>query len=170
MRVKPTPGGYSGKRREQKHFLKDRNVDPCGNTICSLSIYESLLAKTEGTSPPTQLKVARPTQAKFVICDQTIETFFAWWKKHLKVYHLISRNPHGLLVQLLCGLITYLLLVIYFHQRYGQRPCVKCLRQLRWDIRHETQPPTLVHIYLVIQTDTQFSPLIFLWLLNPAIF
>ena len=99
-----------------------------------------------------------------------VETFFAWWKKHLKVYHLISRNPHGVLVQLLSGLITYLLLVIYFHQRYGQRPCVKYLRQLRWDIRHETQPPTLVHIYLVIQTDTQLSPLIFLWLLNPAIF
>ena len=50
------------------------------------------------------------------------------------------------------------------------RTCVKYLRQLRWDIRHETQPPTLVHIYLVIQTDTRFSPLIFLWLLNPAIF
>ena len=99
-----------------------------------------------------------------------VETFFAWWKKHLKVYHLISRNPHGVLVQLLSGLITYLLLVIYFHQRYGQRPCVKYLRQLRWDIRHETQPPTLVHIYLVIQTDTRLSPLIFLWLLNPAIF
>ena len=108
-----------------------------------------------------------------------VETFFAWWKKHLKVYHLtclcvarrqVSRNPHGVLVQLLSGLITYLLLVIYFHQRYGQRPCVKYLRQLRWDIRHETQPPTLVHIYLVIQTDTQLSPLIFLWLLNPAIF
>ncbi len=90
-----------------------------------------------------------------------VETFFAWWKKHLKVYHLtclcvarrqVSRNPHGVLVQLLSGLITYLLLVIYFHQRYGQRPCVKYLRQLRWDIRHETQPPTLVHIYLVIQT------------------
>ncbi len=47
-----------------------------------------------------------------------VETFFAWWKKHLKVYHLISRDPHGLLVQLLSGLITYLLLVIYFHQRY----------------------------------------------------
>ena len=99
-----------------------------------------------------------------------IETFFAWWKKHLKVYHLISRDPHGVLVQLLSGLITYLLLVIYFHQRYGQGPCVKYLRQLRWDIRHETQPPTLVHIYLVIQTDTRFSPRIFLWLLNQAIF
>ena len=99
-----------------------------------------------------------------------VETFFAWWKKHLKVYHLISRNPHGLLVQLLSGLITYLLLVIYFHQRYGQRPCVKYLRQLRWDIRHEIQPPTLVHIYLVIQTDTRFSRRIFLWLLNQAIF
>ena len=108
-----------------------------------------------------------------------VETFFAWWKKHLKVYHLtclcvarrqVSRNPHGLLVQLLSGLITYLLLVIYFHQRYGQRPCVKYLRQLRWDIRHEIQPPTLVHIYLVIQTDTRFSRRIFLWLLNQAIF
>ena len=99
-----------------------------------------------------------------------VETFFAWWKKHLKVYHLISRNPHGVLVQLLCGLITYLLLVIYFHQRYGQRPCVKYLRQLRWDIRHETQPPILVHIYLVIQTDTRFSQRVFLWLLNQAIF
>ena len=42
-----------------------------------------------------------------------IETFFAWWKRHLKVYHLISRNPHGVLLQLLAGLATYLLLVLY---------------------------------------------------------
>ena len=44
-----------------------------------------------------------------------IETFFAWWKRHLKVYHLISRSQYGVLNQLLAGLITYLLLVIYFH-------------------------------------------------------
>ncbi len=42
-----------------------------------------------------------------------IEKFFAWWKRHLKVYHLIARSPYGLMVQLLAGLITYLLLAIY---------------------------------------------------------
>jgi IS4 transposase len=36
----------------------------------------------------------------------TIESFFAWWKRHLKVYHLIARSPYGLLVQILAGLIT----------------------------------------------------------------
>ena len=66
-----------------------------------------------------------------------IETFFAWWKKHLEVYHLISRNPHGVLLQLLAGLVTYLLLVLYFQQRYGERPSLRRLRQLRWQIRQE---------------------------------
>jgi site-specific recombinase XerD len=35
-----------------------------------------------------------------------IETFFGWWKRHLKVYHLIARSKYGLMVQLLGGLIT----------------------------------------------------------------
>ncbi len=35
-----------------------------------------------------------------------IETFFGWWKRHLKRYHLIARSPYGLMVQLLGGLIT----------------------------------------------------------------
>jgi len=42
-----------------------------------------------------------------------IETFFGWWKQHLRVYHLIARSKHGLMVQILAGLITYLLLAIY---------------------------------------------------------
>lgn len=66
-----------------------------------------------------------------------IETFFAWWKRHLKVYHLISRNAHGVLVQLLAGLITYLLLVLYFEVEYGKRPSIARLRQLRWQMRQE---------------------------------
>jgi IS4 transposase len=33
-----------------------------------------------------------------------IENFFAGWKKHLKVYHLIARSEHGLMVQILSGL------------------------------------------------------------------
>lgn len=66
-----------------------------------------------------------------------IETFFAWWKRHMKVYHLISRNQHGVLLQLLAGLITYLLLVLYFGCRYGERPSIARLRQLRWQMRQE---------------------------------
>ena len=66
-----------------------------------------------------------------------IETFFAWWKQHLDVYHLLSRNPHGVLLQLLAGLVTYLLLVLYFHQQFGERPSIRRLRELRRHIRRE---------------------------------
>jgi IS4 transposase len=37
-----------------------------------------------------------------------IEIFFGWWKRHLKVYHLISRSQYGLMLQMLAGLITYI--------------------------------------------------------------
>jgi len=67
-----------------------------------------------------------------------IELFFAWWKRHLKVYHLISRNPHGVLLQVLAGLVTYLLLVLYFDQQFGERPSIRRLRELRRHIRRET--------------------------------
>jgi len=33
-----------------------------------------------------------------------IEKFFGWWKRHLRVYHLIARSKHGLMVQILSGL------------------------------------------------------------------
>ena len=52
-----------------------------------------------------------------------IETLFGWWKRHLKVYHFISRNPHGLLLQLLGSLITYLLLILYCYRLYGCENC-----------------------------------------------
>ena len=58
-------------------------------------------------------------------------------KHHLDVYHLISRNPHGVLLQLLAGLVTYLLLVLYFDQQWGERPSIRRLRQLRRNIRRE---------------------------------
>ena len=32
-----------------------------------------------------------------------IESFFAWWKRHLRVYHLIARSQYGLMVQILAG-------------------------------------------------------------------
>ena len=66
-----------------------------------------------------------------------IEKFFAWWKRHLNVYHLIARSPYGLMMQLLAGLITYLLLIIYFYWRYLEHPSLFRLRQLRRTIRRE---------------------------------
>ena len=66
-----------------------------------------------------------------------IEKFFCWWKRHLNVYHLIARSPHGLMMQLLGGLITYLLLMIYFYRRFREPPSLSRLRELRRDIRKE---------------------------------
>jgi len=66
-----------------------------------------------------------------------IENFFAWWKRHLKVYHLIARSEHGLMVQILAGLITYLLLAIYCHRKFGERVSIKRVRQLRITIQNE---------------------------------
>jgi IS4 transposase len=66
-----------------------------------------------------------------------IEKFFAWWKRHLRVYHLISRSPHGLMIQILSGLITYLLLAIYCHEEHGEKVSIKRVRQLRYHIQNE---------------------------------
>ena len=66
-----------------------------------------------------------------------IEIFFGWWKRHLKVYHLISRSRHGLMVQILAGLITYLLLAIYCHEQYGEKVSIQRVRELRHKIRNE---------------------------------
>jgi len=66
-----------------------------------------------------------------------IENFFAWWKRHLKVYHLIARSEHGLMVQILAGLITYLLLAIYCHEQHNEKVSIKRVRQLRIQIQNE---------------------------------
>ena len=67
----------------------------------------------------------------------TIEAFFGWWKRHLKVYHLIARSKYGLMVQLLGGLITYLLLAIYCQQQHGEPVSIKRVRELRHQIANE---------------------------------
>lgn len=66
-----------------------------------------------------------------------IEKFFAWWKRHLNVYHLFARSKNGLLVQILSGLITYLLLAIYCHEKHGEPVSILRVRQLRNQIRNE---------------------------------
>ncbi len=67
----------------------------------------------------------------------TIESFFGWWKRHLKVYHLIARSPYGLLMQILSGLMTYLLLAMYCHEQHGERVSIRRVREFRNTIRNE---------------------------------
>ncbi|MDT8442830.1 MAG: transposase, partial [Desulfuromonadales bacterium] len=66
-----------------------------------------------------------------------IETFFGWWKRHLKVYHLIARSKYGLMVQLLGGLITYLLLAIYCREQHNEAVSIFRVRELRNQIANE---------------------------------
>ena len=67
----------------------------------------------------------------------TIETFFKWWKKHLKVYHLIARSEYGLMVQILAGLITYLLMAIYCYTQFSESVSIKRVREIRITIMNE---------------------------------
>jgi hypothetical protein len=68
-----------------------------------------------------------------------IEKFFAWWKRHLRVYHLIARSRYGLMVQILGGLITYLLLAIFCHEQYREKVSIRRVRQLRIKIQREAR-------------------------------
>jgi len=75
----------------------------------------------------------------------SIEKFFAWWKRHLRVYHLISRSRHGLMIQILSGLITYLLLAIYCQEQHGEKVSIKRVRELRYNILNETRAAEVEH-------------------------
>ncbi len=66
-----------------------------------------------------------------------IEIFFAWWKRHLQVYHLFARSRNGLMVQILSGLITFLLLAMYCREQHGEPVSLVRVRQLRTRIRNE---------------------------------
>ena len=66
-----------------------------------------------------------------------IEIFFGWWKQHLNLYHLIARSAHGLMAQILGGLITYLLLAIYCHEEHREKVSINRVRELRINIRNE---------------------------------
>ena len=68
-----------------------------------------------------------------------IEKFFAWWKRDLKVYHLIARSEHGLMVQILAGLITYLFLAIYCCQQHNENVGIKRVRGPRIKIQNEVR-------------------------------
>jgi len=86
-----------------------------------------------------------------------IEVFFGWWKRHLKVYHLIARSPYGLMAQILGGLITYLLLAIYCHEQYHEKVSIKRIRQLRIQIQNEARDDVDSDVPQLMQNINQYS-------------
>ena len=86
-----------------------------------------------------------------------IEIFFAWWKRHLKVYHLMARSWYGLMVQILAGLITYLLLAIYCHEQYQEKVSIKRVRELRIKIQNEARTMELTDLKKQKRTRNQYS-------------
>jgi len=94
--------------------------------------------------------------AKIYRLRWSIEVFFGWWKRHLKVYHLIARSPYGLMVQILAGLITYLLLAIYCHEGYHEKVSIKRIRQLRIQIRNEARDDAEMDIAQLIPNISQW--------------
>jgi len=53
----------------------------------------------------------------------------------------LARSSYGMMLQLLAGLITYLLLAIYCHEEYKESVSIKRVRQLRNAIRTESRHP-----------------------------
>jgi IS4 transposase len=84
-----------------------------------------------------------------------IEIFFGWWKRHLRVYHLIARSEYGLMVQIISGLITYLLLAIYCREQYNERVSIKRVRELRIKIQNETRIANSGAAYLKLGPDSE---------------
>lgn len=66
-----------------------------------------------------------------------VESFFAWFKQHLKVYPIIAQSKYGLTVQILSGLIFFLLFSLYCMQSFQERVSVYRLRELRILVRNE---------------------------------
>ncbi len=58
----------------------------------------------------------------------------------LPSYHLIARSEYDLIVQILSGLITYLLLTIYCRDEFNEKVSIKRVRQLRTAILNDLIP------------------------------
>ncbi len=50
---------------------------------------------------------------------------------------MIARSEYGLMVQILAGLITYLLLAIYCREQFNEKVSIKRVRQLRTAILND---------------------------------
>ena len=75
--------------------------------------------------------------AQIYLLRWKIEVFFGWWKRHLNVYHVLARSYHGLMIQILTGLITFLLLTLYCRNSFQEKISIRRVRELRIAISNE---------------------------------
>ena len=73
------------------------------------------------------------------------------------MYHLIARSINGLTVQILAGLITYLLLALYFRIRHNEKVSIKRVRQLRSEIRNKSRVPEKKLSFLILRSILKFN-------------
>ncbi len=157
---------FDSLQAEGKHFvirikanttktpLKEYNVNPDSIVFYDAEVRLGTVKNKNQTKKPVRLVGYRVDNVDYWVAtdrmDLTaeqiakiyklrwdIEKFFAWWKRHLRVYHLIARTKYGLMVQILGGLITYLLLAIYCRKNHGEPVSIKRVRQLRIQIQNE---------------------------------
>ena len=103
------------------------------------------LAKTEWTSPPTQLQVSHPAHTEFVICDYAIELIFRFLKRSLNGLHLLSHSKEGATIHFYALLITALL-----ELRLKQQ-CVDLCEispPARFSLQAETDQPALAGLMI----------------------
>jgi len=137
-----------------KTLIKEHEVNPDSIVFYDAEVLLGTVENNNQTEKPVRLVGYRvngvdywiATDRRDLTAEQiaqiyklrwNIENFFAWWKRHLRVYHLIARSEYGLMVQILGGLITYLLLAIYCHKSHGEPVSIKRVRQLRIQIQNE---------------------------------
>ena len=139
----------------KKKLLKSNEIDPNSNIF-----YDAIaLLGTAGvnqTKKPVRVVGYTVNKTKYWVATSRhdlraeqiahiyklrwdIEIFFGWWKRHLRVYHLIARSEYGLMVQIIAGLITYLLLAIYCREQHNEKVSIKRVRELRIKIQNETR-------------------------------
>lgn len=145
------------KNNTKMEYIKEYDVNPGNYIFCDALVLLGTPGMNQ-SGKPVRVVGYRVGNAKYLIAtdrhDLTaeqialiyrlrwdIEKFFQWWKKHLKVYHLIARSEYGVIVQLLAGLITYLLMAIYCRKHYNEPVSAVRLRRIRIAIRNELRNP-----------------------------
>ena len=152
-------------QKENKHFvcrikaktmrttLKENAIDPDSHIFYDAVVYLGTSGQNQ-TKKPVRVVGYKIAGTKYYVATDrhdltaeqiatiyklrwTIENFFKWWKEHLKVYHLIARSEYGLMVQILGGLITYLLMAIYCRKHFNEKVSIKRVRELRITILNE---------------------------------
>jgi hypothetical protein len=103
------------------------------------------LAKSERTSPPTQLQFSHTGHTEFVICDYAIELIFRFLKRSLNGLHLLSHSPEGVTLHFYALLITALL-----ELRLKQQCVDLCETSLSASTSPQTEadPPTIAGLMI----------------------